>query len=266
MNRERKKVLVTVRTYPHPAWKGVEVSCTAGITEDGEWVRLYPIPYRLMESDQRFQKWQWIEVDVYRPSRDPRIESYSPFLESLRITDDKLLSTSNNWAARKEIVYKLRGPSMCELEEECRRNNHPTLGLIRPYQIERLLIQPDSPEWSVQQSARLQQSSMFDKLPSQRLEKIPYKFVYRFKCSQTCDGHEKSCTDWEMMEFYRRCRREYGHRWEEQFRNRYEREMIQLNDTHFFVGTLSDHVYTWIVVGVWYPRRTEQLGMLWPEL
>jgi hypothetical protein len=33
----KKRVLITVRTYPTPAKKGIEVSCTAGITDDGKW-------------------------------------------------------------------------------------------------------------------------------------------------------------------------------------------------------------------------------------
>jgi len=41
----KKRVLITVRTYPTPASRGVEVSCTAGITDTGNWIRLYPIPY-----------------------------------------------------------------------------------------------------------------------------------------------------------------------------------------------------------------------------
>jgi len=50
-----KKVLITVRTYPTPARKGVEVSCTAGITDDGKWIRLFPIPYRFLDWDKRFK-------------------------------------------------------------------------------------------------------------------------------------------------------------------------------------------------------------------
>jgi hypothetical protein len=41
-----KKALIVVRTYPVPAKKGVEVSCTAAVTEQGEWLRLFPVPYR----------------------------------------------------------------------------------------------------------------------------------------------------------------------------------------------------------------------------
>jgi hypothetical protein len=41
----KTKVLILVMTYPHPSKKYTEIICTAGITEDMEWVRLYPIDY-----------------------------------------------------------------------------------------------------------------------------------------------------------------------------------------------------------------------------
>jgi PhoPQ-activated pathogenicity-related protein len=47
------------------------------------------------------------------------------------------------------------------------------------------------------------------------------------------------CTDWEMGESYRRWKRQYGDGWEAKFRNKYEREMIDKFDTHFFVGQIS---------------------------
>jgi hypothetical protein len=60
----KKRVLITVRTYPVPAQKGVEVSCTAGVTDDGKWIRLFPLPYRLLEGASKFTKYQWITVNV----------------------------------------------------------------------------------------------------------------------------------------------------------------------------------------------------------
>ena len=63
---EKKKILVVVRTYPAPAKKGVEVSCTAGVTEDGQWIRIFPVPYRFLPADKRFGKYQWIEAKVAR--------------------------------------------------------------------------------------------------------------------------------------------------------------------------------------------------------
>ena len=68
---ETKKALIVVRTYPVPAEHGVEVSCTAGISDKDEWLRLHPIRYRYLTKEQQFQKYQWIELKVTKtkPSR-----------------------------------------------------------------------------------------------------------------------------------------------------------------------------------------------------
>ncbi len=50
---ETKRILVTVKTYPTPAAKYTETVCTAGITEDGEWIRIYPIRYRMLDHDKQ---------------------------------------------------------------------------------------------------------------------------------------------------------------------------------------------------------------------
>lgn len=70
-----------------------------------------------------------------------------------------------------------------------------------------------------------------------------------------CNGHTMLCTDWEMLEAYRSWRREYGDGWEEKFRNKFEKQMIEKFDTHFFVGTVHQHPGSWIVVGLFYPPK-----------
>jgi hypothetical protein len=52
----RKRVLIVVRTYPTPARSTIEASCTAAISDDGQWIRMFPVPARLMEDDKRFAK------------------------------------------------------------------------------------------------------------------------------------------------------------------------------------------------------------------
>ena len=69
-----QRVLIVVRTYPTPAKPPSEVSCTAGKLADGEWRRLFPIPYRFHTQDRRFRKYQWIDVDITKAS-DPRPEA-----------------------------------------------------------------------------------------------------------------------------------------------------------------------------------------------
>ena len=78
-------MLVTVRTYPVPARKGFEVSCTGGVTSDGKWIRLFPVPYRFLDDDKRFKKYQWIDVDVKSARGDPRPESHNLNIEKIAI-------------------------------------------------------------------------------------------------------------------------------------------------------------------------------------
>ena len=87
-----EKVLITVLTYPHPSEKYEELVCTAGINESGEWVRLYPIDYRYRPHHQQFHKFQWVEVELAARSanKDPRKESRSPVLDSIKLIGEPL--------------------------------------------------------------------------------------------------------------------------------------------------------------------------------
>src|SRR5688572_30086842 len=117
---ERKKILITVRTYPVPATKGVEVSCTAGITDDQQWIRLFPVPYRFLQPDRRFRKYQWIEAMVVKAS-DSRPESYHIYRDSIDIVSE-VLPTTNTWQQRKELIYPLKGHCLCCIQKERNEN------------------------------------------------------------------------------------------------------------------------------------------------
>lgn len=249
-----KTVLITVRTYPMPAHKGVEVSCTAGVTDDDKWIRLFPVPYRFLGEDRRFKKYQWIELNAREASNDSRPESFHPDIDSIKIISERLPSTSN-WQSRKKIIMPLLSHCLCCLKAERDQKGFPTLGLFRPEKITRLVIEQDSAEWTPDELAKLRRHTLFSSTPVTELEKIPYKFKYEFTCPErNCPGHSLSCTDWELGASYRNWIRRYGPAgWESKFMQRYEYEMIHKNDTHFYVGTLHQHPANWIIVGLFYP-------------
>jgi hypothetical protein len=257
---ETKKALILVRTYPTPAKQGVEVSCTAAITEKGEWLRLFPIPWRLLPQDKRFRKYQWVEIAVTK-ANDPRPESYKIKGDSIKVLSDPL-PTDHNWKARKDHIFPLRSPSLCALKKERDEKGHPTLGIFRPQKIEKLIIKPESPNWTPGQLASLRQKHLFEQGPQSELEKVPYSFKYQFHCNdESCTGHEMMCTDWEMGESWRKWSREYGSDWEAAFRQKYETEMIEKYDTHFYVGTVHRYPSAWIIVGLFYPPRSANLNL-----
>jgi|SRR5271157_1106670 len=261
---QTKKGLVVVRTYPVPEDEGVESSCTALITEQREWLRLFPLPYRYLPQHQRFQKYQWIEVIVTKSS-DTRAESYKPKDDSIKILTPPL-STDNSWQARKEAVFPLRAQSLCDLDRQRKHNSYPTLGFFRPKKIDQLLIHETVPNWTPKQLDILRQEHLFLKRPTQELEKIPYWFRYEFTCDDSeCDGHTMMCADWEIGEAYRSWKQKYGEGWEAPFRQKFETEIIQEKDTHFFVGTMKQYPWTWIIIGLFYPPIPRQGEIIFPQ-
>jgi len=250
------RALIVVRTSPIPVPLGIESSCTAAITEKGEWLRLFPVPWRLLPDDQRFRKYQWVELAVTKAPDDTRRESFNIRPDGIRVVSEPL-SNKNSWQAKKDIVFPLRDSSLCSLTRKRDNQQYPTLGIFRPRSISRLRIVPERPEWSQAELGMLRQTHLFVESPKQQLEKIPFRFIYQFDCDgePACPTHNLMCTDWEMSEAYRKWRSEYGDGWEEKFRQRFEAEMIQKYDTHFYVGTVASHPNRWIVIGLFYPPR-----------
>jgi len=146
----KKRVLITVRTYPVPSAKNIEASCTGGITPDGQWMRLFPVPYRLMDEDKRFKKWQWIDVSTTKATGDSRPESFRINPDSIMIGET--VGSANGWIQRRELMEPLRRQSMCRIQRERDECGAPTLGFFRPFEIKRLLIEPsDHAQWSENQ-------------------------------------------------------------------------------------------------------------------
>jgi hypothetical protein len=74
----KKRILITVKTYPTLSKKYDELVCTAGFDEEGNWIRLYPIPFRKLDYQNRYKKYSWIELDMVKNTSDFRPESYRP--------------------------------------------------------------------------------------------------------------------------------------------------------------------------------------------
>ena len=245
-----ERILVLVKTYPTPSTKSIEVTCTAGVDSRGRLIRIFPIPFRLLDDDKQFKKFQEIKADIWKSS-DPRPESYKINHDSIEVLGDPL-PTVRNWEERWARVEHLKSCCMCCLQREQREHGSPTLGFFKPHQIRKLTLRDASTEWTEAEINKLGQQSLWSQEELLQLEKIPYKFVYHYFCPHNdCSGHHQSCTDWEMSQAYRQWRRRYRTDWESKFRNRFEKEIIEKFDTHFFTGTVHQHPNNWMIVGLW---------------
>ncbi len=100
----RTKGLITVKAYPAISSKYGETVCTAGITEDGNWIRIYPIPYRKLDYAKQFKKYDWVELDLKRNESDFRPESFRPVRLDTIETVGHIDSDRRVWAERRKYV------------------------------------------------------------------------------------------------------------------------------------------------------------------
>lgn len=174
-----------------------ELVCTAGITETGDWVRLYPIDYRYRSNHQQFKKYQWIELGLAPKGagNDNRRESRQPDLDSIKILSEPL-STANGWDERRKIIDALPHYTRKQLEALYDREK-TSLGIVRPTEVCDLLIEDAEKDWKPEWQASLNQFNLFSGPPKQ-LNKIPYKFSYVFRCEDSDKPHTAMIEDWEL--------------------------------------------------------------------
>lgn len=212
-----------------------------------------------MEGEKQFKKYQWIRAEVSKQTRDdPRPESYKiPNLDTLEIISD-ILPTKNNWEERKNYVFAKGIKTMCELQRSSQREC--SLGIIHPRKVDDLKITPVENEWNHKWEALAKQENMFES-PGKPLEKIPFKFSYRYYCDEiNCKGHEMMITDWELFSLYRKVKKKLkdDNRVLKFVKEKFLHQICGSDrDTHFFVGTVNQYG-SWIVIGTFWPPVVKQ--------
>lgn len=251
------RVLVTVKTYPHPSMGSLEVVCCAGITDEFDMVRIYPVDFRYRRKGQQFSKYQWIDVDLApRPrNKDWRKESMQPLLHTLKPLDVVKPGKTGDWLERRKIVDRVQHHTMQELSalyEEERRS----LGIVVPEEIIDLEHEKCSPNWSAEHREMLSQCDLFGRKPKV-LQKVPYTFRYVFRCADDREPHRCSITDWELGMLFLRQRDKHDEATAlRHVRERFLEKMCSPErDTRFYVGTMFPR-NTWLVLGVFWPPKS----------
>ena len=266
---EKKRVFILVKTYPTISDKYSELVCTAGVLEDGSWIRLYPIPFRLLEENQKYKKYTWINVLAERNYSDFRPESYRPDLSSIEVEPDlPKIKGRVNWNARRDIILKdnIVYTDLSSLISEA-KSTKKSLAIFKPKRIKRFIVTPTEREWDPEKVKHLKDQAMQISLFSspeemnyefQIVQKIPYHFKYEFE-----DDDNKTATlmveDWEIGMLYLNCLKK--HQYDEvaaiaDVKKKYYDEFLT-KDLYFFLGTTKKWhnvaINPFIIIGVFYP-------------
>jgi hypothetical protein len=250
-----KHVLITVKAYPNPSKKYGETVCCAGIDVDTlQWIRLYPIPFRDLDSSQRFKKYTIISVRCWKAPDDHRVESYKIDIDSIEPLSH--LDTKQKWESRKKFVLPAVSSSFCSILADTEKNK--SIGAFKPCDIS-FSWQKATLESEAKREVCYAQLSFFD-MNKKAIEQIPFDFYYQFKCHgyPDCPGHKLSIIDWEIGQAYRDWR--YKYKPEEQLLEMLKQTWLdrlcsEKNDVYFYVGNMKRFHDHFMVLGVFYPQK-----------
>lgn len=260
-----EKILVLVKTYPSPSRKYVETVCTAGIREDGTWVRIFPVPYRVNGGVEQFKKYQWIECPVEKtaPGKDARPESYH--LNGEIVVAGDVIPTTDHWELRRRAVLdKTRVFTSIQALITAAKENKNSLAVFKPKKLDfhwkKAIKTPDEEKVRAAQVAALQQD-LFESNDwrdyFKLAEQIPYDFKYRVMDDEGCKADWK-ILDWELGALFYKIKTETGdpEKAKADVIKKYRDEFLSPSkDMHLYLGTINGSQKRkfpnpWTIIGV----------------
>lgn len=268
---ERRRILIWGKTYPEISKTYFETVCTGGVLEDGWPVRLYPIPFRFLEGSKRFKKYDVIEVDIKKSTRDTRLESYKIDPASIEVIRSIPATPADGWAARREILFQDPTWQYSKYEDLYNATfERRSIGVIKPKQI--IGINVKDRETKAKHTfkskvriakAKAGQESLFVAKLSGKFKELEYvdsRLRIEWQCSSSFCGasdghriHRMQVLDWEVIEMQRKFGLAKAHQMLD--------AKLQLGtyDLRFFLGNFHTHPNRFAIVGLWYPKLSSDL-------
>ncbi len=268
----KERILITVKTYPTLSNKYDELVCTAGFREDGSWVRIYPIPFRKLDYESRYAKYQWIEIDLVKNTSDPRPESFRPYNYETIITHDTIPTGKDRlWIERKKYVLKNVYTDLSKLISEAKDKEICTsLATFKPAEVLDFKIEKVARDWDAKKlailAAKANQTNIFGQAenPFEVVKKVPYKFSYKFK-------DEKGVTatlmieDWEICQLYWNVLQRHDFdemKACEDVKKKYFEDFAKTKDLYLFLGTTRRFHFMapnpFVIIGTFHPKPETQ--------
>lgn len=272
MSKER--VLITVKTYPTLSRKYGETVCTAGVREDGSWVRIYPVPFRRLDEKEQYSKYDWLECQLVRNTADPRPETFRPVDEN-ELQPVGHVDTADGWRERLRLLLKT-ARVYDRLDDLIRgaKANEFSLAVFKPTRVLGFFWDTDEREWDPDRVRQMREATkQYDLFADNTwretfkvIDKLPYSFSFKF---EDADGRQSTLQvlDWEAGQLYWNCLR--AAEGDEptalaKVRQKYFDTFLK-TDLHFFLGTTQQFHFLapnpWVIIGVFWPPHEKQLGL-----
>lgn len=239
---ETERCLLLCTSYPTYSEKHGPTVCMAGMTEEGEFRRLYPMPFDVFAEKEDMRKRQWIEYEI-REEGDYRKESYKIVPESVKTLEEE------DYKSIGEICRENKVSSIEKLNK-MQEADDTSLGIVEPSEIQSLSIDYSD-----------EREEMLDEYNG-GINIVPCHTRYEFFCGDGCvsecdlEGgtHNIMCEDIELGTAYWNFKRNYPteEEAEEKLKEKFLDWMVENRDVYFLMGT-HYRFQTWMVISILYP-------------
>lgn len=240
---DKESILVLVKATPNWSTTSKRYTiCTAGINENGEWRRLYPVFWKTIKNN-KIKSWDLINVETKKPTRDTRPESR-------KIRNDKVTNQGCEIKDREKRRRFLQEHTDKHLPSAA--GERKTLSLIKPTLF----------TFSInKRKESVDQATLYKGI----FKKRPYHDIglfYKFKCgeegcemcSQIRKLHTMECFDFGANHLYRRYDDEAIA--SEKVRDMCFTKMKFDFDCWFAMGTHSAYPFLkWMIVGLLWMKK-----------
>ena len=263
-----EEIFVIAKTYPTRSRKYKELVCTAGINRDGEWKRIYPIPFRSLEEYKKFKRYTWIEAEITPDKSDPRVESHKINTSSIKILEN--IPTGKEWGRRRQLILEKTRiyTNLREIINAATKSNTLSLCTFKPTKFLDIVI-VDNPKEELTEKEKKEyinaNRSLFDtescEIKFTGMPHISYKFKIKFE-DDAGQVSSMSVIDWEILQLYLSCKKDGDEVATQKVKEKLL-WMIEERDLHLFLGTMkqmhirkSKNPYT--IIGLFYPPKTKK--------
>jgi hypothetical protein len=237
-------------------------------------IRIYPVPFRKLQYDQQYSKYDWLEIDLVKNTSDFRPESFRPNLYDSPFKKMEHLDTQGNWYLRKQICLKNVYTNLEKLISEAKdKSIVRSLAVFKPTKILDFTAESVESNWDKDKLKNIiesrKQLSLFEDLENdlKLVKKLPFKFKYKF-LDDTGKESNMMIEDWETGQLFWKQLEKYSGdsvKAVADVKSKYFDDFAKTKDLHFYLGTTLRHHYPslnpFMIIGTFTPKKEMQLSL-----
>lgn len=228
-----------MKAFPQYSTKYEETVCCAGITEHGEFKRLYPIRYRKLAKDAAFNRWDWVDFKYYAPLRDRRPESCHVLEDQIKI-DGKMPKRDRSMFLNRYVSDSV----------DAAANKGMSLALIRPKNPKFIIKEKKASDLEKEMQKYREAVKQKSLLEKDLKAIVPVRYRFKFKFHDGSGSHTYTAGDWETSAMFNNEEKRNGaekaiERMERVFNEEYPQKGML-----FCVGNVARRPHTWTLLGI----------------